>query len=124
MTLAPSSGQDLLETAYRALAREDWSTAEAYARLYSEKDEANAEVHHLLGAAAVGAGAYYEAARALERACALRDEPSWLSDLGSVLVVCQRWDEAAAAFRRSLELVPHDSRARAGLGHVLCQQRK
>src|SRR5262245_29295788 len=105
-----------LTHAYRALARQAWADAEAHARRCAEDDPLNAYAHQVLGAALSGAGKCHEAAIALDRACAIRQDPSWLCDLGSVLVLCRRWADAEAAFRSSAGLA-RTPRALAGLGH-------
>ena len=65
-------------------------------------------------ASADTAAAHYERALAIDG-----NDPSVLGDLASLRIAQERYDDAAALFRRALEQTPDAARLHAGLGYAL-----
>jgi len=75
--------------------------------------------HANLGAAQFHLGELERAAEAMERSLALRPSPLAYSNLGTIRYYQQRFGEAVAAFRKSVELTPADAAAWGELADAL-----
>lgn len=94
----------------------DWTGAGAEFRLALEPDNHYAPAHHWHGMYLVARGQFDEALLELERAMHL--DPLSLAintDLGLVLYLARRYDEAAHQYRATMDLEPEFSDARTGL---------
>lgn len=82
-------------------------------------DPRNGEAHHALGCALLDLGHVNEAVEHLRLAAVLRDDAAAHHSLALALRRQHRDDEAAAAYRRALELAPALIAAHVGLADLL-----
>ncbi len=98
--------------------------AELYYRVLKAQP-ANPDALHLLGVIAQQAGDNKKAIALIEEAVIIRPkEPAYHLNLGSAYAGLDRFDEAAASYRRALSPKPDNPEAYFGLGNVLFHQKK
>ncbi len=82
-------------------------------------DPRNADAHHALGCALLQVGRAEDAIENLRLATVLQDDAAAYRSLAAALRRCHRDDEAAAAYRRAIELDPAAAEAYVGLADLL-----
>jgi len=91
---------------------------EAYKK-YLDQNPKDAEAHYNLGQTYAGLRLYSEAVREYRQATKLKSDDSDIyCDLGLALTKLAQYDEAAAAFSKSLEIDPENYRAEDGLAEA------
>lgn len=105
--------QQEAETAYR-------KAVETYKKYFSTaENQKDAEAHYNLAQTYAGLHLYTEAVREYRQATKLKeDDADIYYDLGTALSKLAQYDEAAAAFEKSLELDPENYRAEDGLAEA------
>lgn len=90
---------------------------QAYKKYFArDENEKDAEAHYILAQTYAGLHLHSEAVREYRQAVRLRDNDADIYyDLGMALTRLAQYDEAAAAFSKSLELDPGNFRAEDGL---------
>ncbi|HEY7058192.1 MAG TPA: FG-GAP-like repeat-containing protein, partial [Vicinamibacterales bacterium] len=129
---APDQSRDRLERAYRAnnvgvaqLEQYDYDAAADSFRQALQIDSSLALAHLNLAIALLYGNHLDQAApEASAAAAALPDRPQPSFVLGLIARADNRVDDAAAAFRKVLEIDPADAATKVNLGQVLLQQRK
>ena len=96
------SAADWLDRATRALTEGRFDDAEAACRRGLDTAGDTAHLHHVLGLAQHGQGRLDDALRSLERAVALGGTAGQFNDLGNILQLCGRMEEATAQYRQAL----------------------
>ena len=95
--------------ARNALARRQFKTAEDYCRKILTADPRNADAHLVLAMLAVETGQLLPAVKLLQRAAAFApDNPEYLAQLGRVLIMLEKPDQAKLAAEKALALNPQD----------------
>jgi Flp pilus assembly protein TadD len=82
-------------------------------------DKQHADALHLLGVVCLRKGHLQEGESLIRRALALREEASFLNNLGSLLLQTERLPAAEAAYRRALQLKPDHADAHNNLASLL-----
>ena len=89
------------------------------ARTIASEEQGNAHILDAVANTISNAGEHEEAIPIFERAIALNPKaPQYYSNLGTVLHFCRRTEDAEAAHRKALELMPEDFRAYWLLGQL------
>ena len=115
---AMSAGQ-LLDRATQALAGGQFDAAEAACRHGLEIADDPAELHHVLGLAYHGQGKLDLARLSIEQAIAHGGGTAGqFNNLGNLLQLTDRFDDAVISYRRALELDPRFTDAHYNLGKV------
>ena len=110
-----------MASVFAAIQKQDWSTARTSCeRLLSWKPD-TPEALHALSVICWSEGQPEAALRHLQNALTSRSHPTWYNNLGVLYSQLHRWDDAAGAFRRALELEPEDEDALFHLGLALCE---
>jgi len=92
-----------------ALAQRQFKTAEDYCRKILTADPRNADAHLVLAMLAVETGQLLPAAKLLQRAAAFApDNPEYLAQLGRVLIMLNKPEQAEMAAAKALALNPQD----------------
>ena len=92
-----------------ALAQRQFKTAEDYCRKILTADPRNADAHLVLAMLAVETGQLLPAAKLLQRAAAFTpDNPEYLAQLGRVLIMLNKPEQAEMAAAKALALNPQD----------------
>lgn len=114
---------EALAQAYEKLREENYNDAKAIYQHILARDPNNAEAMTHLGICAACTGAPMVALKLMTQAVSLQpNNPLYHNNLGEILRMMGKFDEAERAFRASLRINPRDVGVMSTLGQTLAQQ--